>query len=192
VPKTVTEKSKTYNLAGVDWKAGNTVAVDYKSLPEYYTAIASYTATGYSTKVAGYVTTAEYNGTLAKLTQGKTVYTAYFIGEEIRTPLETVTPTGKPTNTPTATPTLTPSPSPTDTPTPTEPATTVSPDDNTGDSEGNSNGWLLVIIPICAVLMGGAWYFIKKKWRKPDNAKTDNTDVGADNDSNDNHSGARG
>jgi hypothetical protein len=72
----------------VDWKAGNYETVDYEQVPEYYTAVASYTATGYSTKVTGYVTTAEYKGSLAKLSQGKTVYTAYFEGKEIRTPLE--------------------------------------------------------------------------------------------------------
>ena len=65
VPKTVTDKGKTYNLAGVDWKAGNYVTIDYEQVPEYYTAIATYTATGSSTKVTGYVTTAEYVGTLA-------------------------------------------------------------------------------------------------------------------------------
>jgi hypothetical protein len=90
LPKTVEENGKTYTLADVDWKAGNYETVDYNQVPEYYTAFANYTATGTSTKVTGYITTAEYNGTIAKLSQGKTVYTAYFEGEEIRTPLEFV------------------------------------------------------------------------------------------------------
>lgn len=93
VPKTVTDKGKTYKLAGVEWKAGNYSTVDYERIADYYTAIATYTATGSSTKVTGYVTTAAYNGTLAKLARGKTVYTAYFLGEEIVTPLEFVMPT---------------------------------------------------------------------------------------------------
>ena len=92
IPKTVEEKGKTYTLAGVSWQAGNTVTEDYNVLPEYYTANATYTATGKSTKVTGYVTTAVYSGTPAKLSQGKTIYTAYFLGSEIRTPLEMMTP----------------------------------------------------------------------------------------------------
>jgi hypothetical protein len=83
VPKTVTEKGKTYTLADVQWRAGNISAVDYEELPEYYTAVAKYTATGTTTKVTGYTTTAEYKGDLTKLSQGHTLYTAYFIGEKI-------------------------------------------------------------------------------------------------------------
>ena len=92
VLKTVTDKGKTYNLAGVEWKVGNYSTVDYERIADYYTAIATYTATGSSTKVTGYVTTAEYKGTLAKLVQGKPVYAAYFLGTEIRTPLEMTEP----------------------------------------------------------------------------------------------------
>ena len=54
VPKTVEERGKTYTLDDVNWRAGNTVTVDYDALPEYYTAVATYTATGSSTKVTGY------------------------------------------------------------------------------------------------------------------------------------------
>ena len=97
VPKTVTDRGKTYSLANVDWTAGNYVTVDYERIPEYYTAVATYTATGYSTKVTGYTTTAEYSGTLAKLSQGKTYCMAYYLGEEIRTPLEMVNLTPEPT-----------------------------------------------------------------------------------------------
>jgi hypothetical protein len=50
VPKTVEDRGKTYTLAGVDWQAGNYVTVDYEQVPEYYTAIATYTAKGTSTK----------------------------------------------------------------------------------------------------------------------------------------------
>jgi hypothetical protein len=92
VPKTVTDKGKTYTLAGVEWRAGNYSTVDYERIPDYYTAFATYTAAGSSTKITGYVTTAEYGGTLARMAQGKTVYTAYFLGEEIITPLEFAPP----------------------------------------------------------------------------------------------------
>jgi hypothetical protein len=93
IPKTIEDGGKTYTLAGVDWKAGNTVTVDYEAMPEYYTAYANYTATGSKTVVTGYITTAEYVGTISKIGQGKTVYTACFLGKEIvpeRIPLEIV------------------------------------------------------------------------------------------------------
>jgi len=82
VPKTVTENGKTYTLASVEWLGGNTVAVDYDELAEYYTAVAAYTATGTSTKVTGYVTTAEYGGILSRITQGATIYEAHFESTE--------------------------------------------------------------------------------------------------------------
>jgi hypothetical protein len=194
LPKTVTENGKTYNLAGVDWKAGNYETVDYEQLAEYYTAYATYTATGSSTKVTGYVTTAIYSGTLAKLTQGKTVYTAYFLGEEIRTPLE-MTELPKPTEAPTAAPTAEPTVEPTDTPadgavvTDTTTATaepteqpTAEPTETppTNGETTKSNNALFVIIPIVAVLAGAAFYFLKIKRRKTDETITDTTSADAD------------
>jgi hypothetical protein len=59
------------------------MAVDYDQLPVSYTAVATYTASASKTVVTGYVTTAEYKGTVSKLNQGLTVYTAYFAGTEI-------------------------------------------------------------------------------------------------------------
>jgi hypothetical protein len=189
IPKTVEEKGKTYTLAGVDWKAGNYETVDYEQVPEYYTAIATYTATGTSTKVTGYITTAEYNGTLAKLSQGKTVYTAYFEGEEIRTPLEFTQPTsdkpmpgteGKaPAEQPTAEPTETPAPA--ETPDPTtaaEPAT----------ESGGSNTTLYVIIAVLLMMLGGAAYIIIR--RNPRNEKTDNPAADAHADDGDGDTGS--
>ncbi|MDR1668987.1 MAG: hypothetical protein LBR76_03430 [Oscillospiraceae bacterium] len=91
VPKTVTEGSRTYILASVDWTAQTAETVDYDSIPASYTAVATYTAPASKTVVTGYVTTAKYKGTVSKLNQGATVYTAYFTGSEIvpeRIPLE--------------------------------------------------------------------------------------------------------
>jgi len=83
LPKTITDNGRTLTLADVEWRAGNTVTVDYDALPEYYTAVATYTGTGSKTVVTGYVTTAEYTGTVEKTTPGKTVCTAIFAGTEI-------------------------------------------------------------------------------------------------------------
>jgi hypothetical protein len=163
VPRTVTDNGKTYTLAGVDWKVGNYSTVDYEQIPDYYTAIATYTATGSSTKVTGYITTAEYNGTLAKLSQGKTIYTAYFLGEEIRTPLEMTDP--KPTEPATAEPTTETTEEPTEDKTepselPTEePTATPLPSGETA----NHGNVIPVIIIIALILAGGAFYFIRKK-----------------------------
>jgi hypothetical protein len=189
VPKTVTENGKTYTLAGVDWRAGNLETIDYEQLPEYYTAAATYTATGTSTKVTGYVVTAVYNGALAKLAQGKTVYTAYFTGAEIRTPLEMVTPAVM-GEAPPKNPVSESSPEPTSTPEP-EPATAPT-SALIAENGGNPNSALYAVIAILAVMLGGAIIFIMKKGAFH-NEKTHNTiaDAGdADGDSDD--SGSRG
>jgi hypothetical protein len=188
VPKTVVDRGTTYSLASVDWKAGNYATVDYERIPEYYTAVATYTTTGTSTKVTGYVTTAEYTGTLAKLSQGKAIFMAYFTGEEIRTPLEMASPA--PVATPAPTPGLAAAPMPTPewTPAPTpepapSPAETPEPAEIPGSQLTNSengtskNCALLMFIPCLAALIGGAYYFIRRKVKH--NAKTHNIDIGA-------------
>jgi hypothetical protein len=171
IPKTVEDRGKTYTLAGVDWRAGNTVTVDYDTLPEYYTAVASYTATGTSTKATGYTTTAVYSGTLAKLTQGKTFYTAYFLGEEIRTPLEIVEPDGSAAET-----VAEPTPGAAQTVEQTEP-TETSPSNVKTSAAG---GTIYIIVPVLAMLALGAYFIVKKAKH---NAKTDSpAPVAADND----------
>jgi hypothetical protein len=173
VPKTVTDRGTVYTLAGVEWKAGNYATVDYERIPEYYTAVATYTATGTSTRVTGYITTADYTGTLAKLSQGKTVYTAYFLGEEIRTPLEMVSPTPAPDAT------AEQMPEPTSEPAPETAETAGSAEAPDAPQKSNilNNGALFAIIPCLAVLGGGAYYFLKRKVKH--DAKTHNTDLGA-------------
>lgn len=206
VPKTVEDRGKTYTLAGVEWKTGNYSTVDYEQIADYYTAVATYTATGYSTKVTGYVTTAEYVGTLAKLSQGKTVYTAYFEGEEIRTPLEMVRPTEKPaTNethaepTPTPEPTAAATPEPTAEPTP-EPSATAEPTSEPtpeltatsaaapiSEVGGSSHDTALyVIIALLSLLLvGGAFYLIKNRKGHTYHEKTSDTSAFARDDGGD-------
>ena len=183
VPKTVTDKGKTYNLVGVEWKVGNYSTVDYERVADYYNAVATYTATGSSTTVTGYVTTAEYKGVLSKLAQGRTVYTAYFIGEEIRTPLEMTEPPKRvekpmPEATPevTAVPEPTATIKPTATPAPTEtpiddPAATdePAPSDNS-DGKTKDINVLYIAIPIVGAMAGIAYYIIKKRKGKTTDA----------------------
>jgi hypothetical protein len=165
VPKTVTDKGKTYKLAGVEWKAGNYSTVDYERVADYYTAIATYTATGSSTKITGYITTAEYKGTLSKLIQGRPIYTAYFIGEEIRTPLEMSEPSKRIESVPEPTPETTAAPEPTGTPGSTDGTIAVdepAPADKDGESKGINI--LYIVLPILGAASGVAFsYFTKKK-----------------------------
>ena len=92
LPKTVQDRGKTYTLSSVDWRSQRIENIDYTDLPTSYTAIATYTAAGTSTRVLGYATTALYTGMLTRLEQGKTLYIACFIGEEIKTPIEIEAP----------------------------------------------------------------------------------------------------
>lgn len=170
VPKTVTDKGKTYNLVGVEWKPIRVEVVDYVDVPTSYTAVATYSATGSSTVVTGYITTAEYKGVLSKLIQGKAVYTAYFIGEEIRTPLElTESPKPMPTETPTpestAIPEHTKAPSPTD-----ESVTTNETEPPNEDGENKPINVLYIVIPIVATIAGITFYIFNKRKGKTDHA----------------------
>ena len=99
LPKTVTDGGRTLTLTSVDWKTQTGVTVDYDELPASYTAVATYTAQASRTVATGYITTAEYKGSVSRLSQGVTIYTAYFIGEEIvpeKAPLDIIEPTSAP------------------------------------------------------------------------------------------------
>jgi pyruvate/2-oxoglutarate dehydrogenase complex dihydrolipoamide acyltransferase (E2) component len=138
-----------------------------------------------------------YNGTLAKLTQGKTVYTAYFIGEiengdtpnPGRTPLEMAElPTE--TEAPTTAPNAEPAPAPNTTATPTEettaaPITTTAPTETTSESgeTNHSNNALFVIIPILGAAAGVLYYILKKRKGTTHNEKISNITPVADDDS---------
>jgi len=83
IPKTITENGRTLELSGIDWRVQNYTTIDYEKIPDTYTAVATYTGTGWRNITIGYVTTAEYSGVISKILTGKTVYTAYFIGSPI-------------------------------------------------------------------------------------------------------------
>ena len=84
VPKTIVERyGRTLTLSGVTWRTQSSTAIDYDSIPDSYTAVATYTGTAYNTVVTGYNVTAQYSGIVSKKVTGKTVYTALFIGIKI-------------------------------------------------------------------------------------------------------------
>ena len=152
VPKSITDGGRTLNLASVDWKTNYTMTVDYEQIPASYTAVATYSAQASKTVVTGYITTAEYKGSVSRLNQGLTVYTAYFMGTEIvpeKIPLEIVEPTQAPE------------------PTATEPEETNGAELETeAKAETEENGGLLpILIPaaLFALLIGvGAGYYIPR------------------------------
>ncbi|GHU36001.1 hypothetical protein FACS1894105_05650 [Clostridia bacterium] len=193
VPKTVTDNGKTYTLAGIDWKAGNYITVDYEQVPEYYTANAVYTATVTSTKVTGYITTAEYCGTIAKISQGKTIYTAYFTGEEIRTPLatEALTPAESETTEPATEIPAEPVTEPTaSSETTIEVTETLITELVSGEDESTTDTIILLYgIIAVLVLFIAATTFILTYRRKTHNDETDKSDTAADDSGSDDDSG---
>ena len=88
IPKTITENSRTLELSGIDWRVQNYTTIDYEKIPDAYTAVATYSGTGWRTITVGYVTTAEYSGSVSKILSGRTVYSAYFIGSPAQTETE--------------------------------------------------------------------------------------------------------
>jgi hypothetical protein len=192
VPKTVTDRGTTYTLANVNWRVGNYSTVDYERIPDYYTAVATYTATGSRTTVTGYTVTAEYSGSLGKLSQGRTTFVAFFIGEEIRTPLEMVTPA----QTPEPAEQTDEEADETDEicgETETEESIT-DPADAPSDKDGAGLpiAALLLIIPLTALVTGGALYLITKKKGATKNEETDNLTIDIDDDGGDSSSGSGG
>jgi hypothetical protein len=87
VPKSIVDKyGRTLTLSNLTWRSQSNVAVDYNSVPDSYTACATYSGTAYKSVVTGYEVTAQYRGIIGKTVTGKTVYTALFIGTEIVPP----------------------------------------------------------------------------------------------------------
>ena len=84
VPKSITDNGRTMKLADIQWRAQTIDGIDGEQIPSTYTAVAQYTGTGSKTVITGYVTTADYKGSISKTSAGKTIYKAIFIGTEIK------------------------------------------------------------------------------------------------------------
>ena len=83
IPRTITDRGTTFHLATVDWQSSSVSAVDGHPVASSYTAHATYSAQVTQTRTTGYSVTAEYVGTVFRITQGKTLFTAIFYGEPI-------------------------------------------------------------------------------------------------------------
>ena len=162
IPKTVRDRNMEYTLSNVQWKAGNTTTVDYIAIPDYYTAIATYTRSGSSARPVAFVATVRYEGTISKSEPGKTIYTAHFLGEEIYSspsPSPSPVPVPQPSPLP-----VSPSPSPSPEPAESSAPTSQPIDINTGEDSGGGGGlWGLIFIPIAGGLGYGGYVFWKKQ-----------------------------
>ena len=89
VPRTVTDRNRTYELADVQWRQQSGTNIDYRDVPATFTAVATYSRTATSTVVTGFITTAEYHGTVSRISTEVTRYTVYFLGVPILSPIVT-------------------------------------------------------------------------------------------------------
>lgn len=102
IPKSTDKNGVNLALGNVQWSVES---VDEDGEPLSYTAVAAYSG-GYTGQVAnGYVTTAEYSGTIYKGGIASITYIVTYVGEKIKSE---PTPTPKPT--PTPVPTVKPEP----------------------------------------------------------------------------------
>ena len=79
-----------YTLTDVNWIVGNTTAIDYSPIGEYYTANAIYSASISTTKVTGYTVTANYSGEVGFTNTDIILYEAIFL--EVRHLAQIITP----------------------------------------------------------------------------------------------------
>lgn len=172
IPKTITDNGRTLTLCDVKWNAQTAETVDYEQLPASYTAVVTYTTTAFKTTVTGYVTTAEYRGTVSKIITGKTVYTAYFIGIPIVIPMlnEAEKPSTEQEPTPEAEIVKT---TETESPSEMESEVTAEPIVETELEQKMYDFLLILIIVIVAAGMGGGFVFIYFKKKRKGNVSNE-------------------
>lgn len=83
IPKTIEDNGRTLTLQGIDWQTDNTANTDGYALGDRFTAVATYTGTATSSYVTGYTVTADYAGTVSRISLNKTRYVAIFEGTAI-------------------------------------------------------------------------------------------------------------
>jgi len=84
IPKTTTENGRTLSFASVDWQTDNTMNVDDYAIGDRYTAVVTYSSTASGKSVTGYTVTAQYSGTVEKISLDKVRYVAIFHGTPIQ------------------------------------------------------------------------------------------------------------
>ena len=156
IPKEITDNGRTLELASIDWQTDSTTNEDGYAVADRYTAIVTYTGSATSSYVKGYTVTAEYSGTVSRISLNKVRYVAIFEG----TPLVPVEPE----------PTLTPELG-------LEPEASPTPEVQGPAAPAIQFRWAYVLAPlgvIAAVGAGiGAALFIKKRREGDDGDETD-------------------
>lgn len=89
IPKTIEDGGRTLTLQNIDWQTDNTASTDGYALGDRFTAVATYTGSATSSYVKGYTVTADYTGTVSRITQNKTRYVAIFEGTAVEPIVET-------------------------------------------------------------------------------------------------------
>ena len=83
VPATTVKNGKTLTLANVEWQVTGTALVGEALVPAQYQAVATYSASSSCQAATGYVTTAEYHGTVTSEGVDSITYTVVYTGSEI-------------------------------------------------------------------------------------------------------------
>lgn len=93
IDKTFVKDGRTLSLANVTWTVESTALVGEELIPATYAATATYSGTAYNSKATGYITTADYTGTVTASGIASIRYTVTYLGKEIVTeePIEELT-----------------------------------------------------------------------------------------------------
>lgn len=83
VPATTVKNGRTLNLVNVEWQVIGTDLVGDTLSPASYQAVATYSASTSSQIATGYVSTAEYKGTVTASGVSSITYTVVYVGAEI-------------------------------------------------------------------------------------------------------------
>jgi len=93
IAPTTVKDGVTLKLAGVDWQVLSTALVDDVLVPDQYRAVASYSGTSSYKAATGYITTADYTGTINCSEVESITYVVTYTGEAI---LPEATPSPEP------------------------------------------------------------------------------------------------
>lgn len=92
IDKTVVKDGRTLSLSNVTWSVESTALVGDELVPATYAAVAAYSGTAYSKTATGYITTADYVGTVRTSGISSIKYTVTYLGTEIIVEPEGPTP----------------------------------------------------------------------------------------------------
>lgn len=83
IDKTVVKDGRTLSLSNVTWSVESTALVGDELVPATYSAVATYSGTAYSKTATGYITTADYVGTVSTSGISSIKYTVTYLGTAI-------------------------------------------------------------------------------------------------------------